>query len=61
VIVTFNVASSADGADHLVRAPIIMQVWDFVYLFEGDRLHLPPREAPKDDPRLETVLAQTNR
>lgn len=31
--VTFTVASSTDGADHLVRAPVNMQVWDFVYLF----------------------------
>jgi hypothetical protein len=30
---TFTVASSSDGADHLVRAPTNMQVWDFLARF----------------------------
>lgn len=42
--VTFTVASSTDGADHLVRAPINMQVWDFVYLFLRELERGPARE-----------------
>ena len=33
--ITFTVASSSDGASHLVRAPLNMQLRDFVYLSNG--------------------------